>query len=203
MPKYVSGALPNPLTYLYDKATLSMSFPDLLNRCDEVYNSISLSVQQASRVEEDTRQQSNSKVWFEQRSGRVTASKLHSVLHTDMVHDSLDGTTNVTTTEVDDTVSTTVTVTSEVPTSTQDSLQVLDEDSGADSEEDDTLWCYCQQNLQEELVGCDNPSCKIKWFHLSYLQLKLSQLPKGKWYCPDCHKEKYQSKCKGKAEQNK
>ena len=89
VPKYVSGVLPNLLTYLYDKTTLSMSFPDLLNRCDEVYNSISLSVQQASRVEEDTRQQSNSKVWFEQRLGRVTASKLHSVLHTELSNPSV------------------------------------------------------------------------------------------------------------------
>jgi len=41
------------------KTTISLSFPDLLNRCDEVYNSISMSVQQAYRVEEDTRQQSS------------------------------------------------------------------------------------------------------------------------------------------------
>jgi len=79
--KYVSDALPNPLIYLYDKTALSLSFPDLLN---EAYNSISLSVEQPSRVQENTRQQSNSKVRFEQRSGRVTASKLHSVLHTEL-----------------------------------------------------------------------------------------------------------------------
>ena len=66
IPKYVSGALPNQLTYLYDKSTLSLSFPDVLNKCKEVYNSISLSVQPVSKVEEETRQQSNSRVWFEQ-----------------------------------------------------------------------------------------------------------------------------------------
>ena len=59
------------------------------NKCDEVYNSISISEQQASRVEENTRQQSNSKVWFEQRSGRVTASKLHSILHTELSNPSV------------------------------------------------------------------------------------------------------------------
>jgi len=82
VPKYISGKLPVPLTHLYDKTTLLLSFPDLLNMCNELYNSISLSVQQVSKVEEDNRQQANSKVWFEQRAGRVTASKLHSVLHT-------------------------------------------------------------------------------------------------------------------------
>ena len=105
--------------------------------------------------------------WFKQPA-EPSMGPLNEVV-LDVVHDSLDGTSNVTTTKVDDTVSTTVTVTSDVPTSTQDSLQVLDEDSGQDSEEDDTLWCYCKQNLQEELVSCDNPSCKIKWFHLSCL----------------------------------
>ena len=49
-----------------------------------MYSSVSLSVEQASRVEEDTWQQSNSKVWFEKRSGRVKASQLHSVLHTQL-----------------------------------------------------------------------------------------------------------------------
>ena len=89
LPKYISGALPHPLTSLYDEATLTLSFPDLLTKCDEIYNSVSLSVQQASRVEEDTQQQSNSKVWFEQRAGRVTASKLHSALHTQLSNPSV------------------------------------------------------------------------------------------------------------------
>ena len=33
-------------------------------------------------MEQETRKQSDSKVWFEQRAGRVTASKLYSILHT-------------------------------------------------------------------------------------------------------------------------
>jgi len=396
VPKYISGTLPVPLTHLYDKTALSLSFPELLNKCDDLYNSVSLTVQQASRVEEDTRQQSNSKVWFEQRSGRVTASKLHSVLHTELLNpsvsliksicypqrvkfsseactygckhedearyfysevmkanhslfaikssgllldptnpfvgaspdgivecscrgsgvleikcpysckdksfeiragehsffleeddsgnlhlkeshpyyyqiqlqmklygthycdfvawrkndmfiqrisydvtfitealnkippfvklcllpelvgkwftrpatsdslievgsevvcDSLDGAgPSGMTLPIVDTVS--ETVTSVTTTSSQD---VCDEDS----DEDGTLWCYCQQNIQEELVGCDNPTCRVKWFHLSCLQITSSQLPKGKWYCPDCHKERYQYKGKGKAKRNK
>ena len=31
VPMYVSGILPRPLTHLYDKAALSLSFPNLLN----------------------------------------------------------------------------------------------------------------------------------------------------------------------------
>ena len=36
-----------------------------------------------SLVEENTREQANSRIWFQQRSGRVTASKLKSVIDTD------------------------------------------------------------------------------------------------------------------------
>ena len=54
VPMYVSGILPRPLTHLYDKAALSLSFPDLLNKCDEVYGDIALSMQQAAKVEKET-----------------------------------------------------------------------------------------------------------------------------------------------------
>ena len=81
VPRYVSGILPKPLTYLYNEEALSMSFPDLLTKCNEIYDTISISVEQASAVEQETRKQSDSKVWFEQRAGRVTASKLYSITH--------------------------------------------------------------------------------------------------------------------------
>ena len=44
--------------------------------------SISVSVAQAKLIEEEIRKQSNSKIWHDQRSGYVTASRLYSVLHT-------------------------------------------------------------------------------------------------------------------------
>ena len=48
-----------------------------------------------------------------------------------------------------------------------------------------TLWCYCQQDKTEELmVGCDNPTCQIEWFHLSCLRLTVEQLSRGKWFFP-------------------
>jgi len=91
------------------------------------------------------------------------------------------------------------TVTSDAAhSSTHNNLQVCGEDCDQESEEDITLWCYCQKDLpEEELVGYDNPECARKWFHMSYLQLTLSTLPRGKWYCPDCHKTR-SKQCKGK-----
>jgi len=58
----------------------TLSYPDLLNKCEQVYQGIALTAEQAKTVEEKTRDQSGSKLWFQQRTGRVTA--LRSVLHT-------------------------------------------------------------------------------------------------------------------------
>ena len=38
---------------------------------------------QAVAIEKETRQQSESKIWFEQRAGRITASKFKAAIHTD------------------------------------------------------------------------------------------------------------------------
>ena len=58
------------------KMLLSLRFPELLLKCEEIYDGISISVAQAKLMEEETRKQSSSKIWFDQRSGCVTASRL-------------------------------------------------------------------------------------------------------------------------------
>ena len=35
------------------------------------------------------------------------------------------------------------------------------------------------------MVGCDNPSCPYKWFHLPCLKLTALSRSK-KWFCPEC-----------------
>ncbi|KAE8712450.1 PHD finger protein ING1 [Hibiscus syriacus] len=45
-------------------------------------------------------------------------------------------------------------------------------------------YCLCNQVSYGEMVACDNPDCKIEWFHFGCVGLK--ERPKGKWYCPDC-----------------
>ncbi|EDO33191.1 predicted protein, partial [Nematostella vectensis] len=49
-------------------------------------------------------------------------------------------------------------------------------------------FCVCQQPECEgdEMIGCDNPSCKYKWFHFTCIKLK--RAPKGGWYCKFCKK---------------
>ena len=60
-----------------------------------------------------------------------------------------------------------------------------------------SLWCYCEQDKpKESMVGCDNPACQIEWFHLSCLRLTVEQLPRGKWFFPECHKSRLQLRSK-------
>ena len=82
-PIYEKGVIPKPLTDLNDTAAMRMAYPDLLQRCEEVFSSISFSFNQAHLVEENTRMQSNCKLWIQQRAGRITASRFRETLHTD------------------------------------------------------------------------------------------------------------------------
>ena len=51
----------------------------------------------------------------------------------------------------------------------------------------DSIYCYCQNIEDGEMIGCDNQNCQYKWFHLRCVYL--DKAPKSKlWYCPDCRK---------------
>ena len=58
-------------------------------------------------------------------------------------------------------------------------------------EEDHGRWCYCKEEKGGEMVGCDNKSCHIKWFHLQCVGMTVSTIPHGKWFCPTCNAMKY------------
>ncbi|KAE8731885.1 PHD finger protein ING1 [Hibiscus syriacus] len=45
-------------------------------------------------------------------------------------------------------------------------------------------YCLCNQVSYGEMVACDNPNCKIEWFHFGCVDLR--EQPRGKWYCSDC-----------------
>ena len=48
------GIIPKPLTDLFNKSYLDLSYPDLLNKFEEVYSSYSISPEQAKSIEEET-----------------------------------------------------------------------------------------------------------------------------------------------------
>ncbi|ANZ77362.1 BA75_04642T0 [Komagataella pastoris] len=50
--------------------------------------------------------------------------------------------------------------------------------------DEEPVYCYCQQVSYGEMLGCDGIDCTREWFHLSCIGL--TQPPRGKWYCDEC-----------------
>ena len=51
-----------------------------------------------------------------------------------------------------------------------------------------TVWCYCRKEEYGDMVACDGGSCVYEWFH--YSCVGVFSEPKGKWFCPECRKDK-------------
>ena len=50
-------------------------------------------------------------------------------------------------------------------------------------------WCFCGGDKDNgEMIASDNELCKIGWFHTHCL--RITKIPNGKWYCPDCTRGK-------------
>ena len=76
VPLYVKGILPQPLTALYDQKYEEMPFSEILKACEALYDTVTITPEQANMVELKTRGQSKYKLWYEQRAGHITASIL-------------------------------------------------------------------------------------------------------------------------------
>ena len=67
-----------------------------------------------------------------------------------------------------------------------------------------TYKCICggeyNSKGKKTWIGCDSNACHNEWYHLSCVNLK--RIPKGKWYCPSCTKQKKTS-LKGKLDSDK
>ena len=79
-----SEALPVALTTLYNPSYNTFSPVELRGRKDGIYMNIILTIEDTidffQYLEEMTRQQSESPLWFTYRCGRITASKVHDVV---------------------------------------------------------------------------------------------------------------------------
>ncbi|KAK0441172.1 uncharacterized protein EV420DRAFT_1278864 [Desarmillaria tabescens] len=51
---------------------------------------------------------------------------------------------------------------------------------------DEPKYCYCERISFGEMIACDNPPCKIEWFHLSCTGLTEVPSQSKKWYCDNC-----------------
>ena len=84
VPKVSLPTFPKPMTSLCNPAHCKLNYLDLLKACDNV--SIEVTDDMAQAVEKETRKQSKTALWFKYRAGRVTASRMKAVCHTDITN---------------------------------------------------------------------------------------------------------------------
>ena len=72
------------LSALFDPSAMDLPYCDLLKKCEEVFESLTITNEQARNIEASTRDQAQSKTWFHYRAGRITSSKFKAAAHTDL-----------------------------------------------------------------------------------------------------------------------
>ncbi|ODV97568.1 hypothetical protein PACTADRAFT_140018 [Pachysolen tannophilus NRRL Y-2460] len=62
-------------------------------------------------------------------------------------------------------------------------------------------YCYCRTGDSGKMIACDNPKCKIEWFHYKCLGFKTNEKVPDTWYCKPCTElmEKKKNKNKKKS----
>ena len=81
VPKALDSQFPQPLSTLFDPENLTSNYLELLDVAKKVQ--IETTSEQCAALEKSTRKQANSRLWFQMRAGRVTASRFKAVCHTD------------------------------------------------------------------------------------------------------------------------
>ena len=71
------------LSSLFDESLADADYPTLVEKAEEAVQHLQITKKQQELVEEKTRDQANSRLWFRMRTGRITASKFKSAYHTD------------------------------------------------------------------------------------------------------------------------
>ena len=84
VPRAIIADLPQPLPdTLYDESCITMGRQELLDKSKAVFATMSVTQETADAIEKETQSQAQSRVWFDHRAGRVTASIFRAAAHTD------------------------------------------------------------------------------------------------------------------------
>ncbi|XP_076308585.1 uncharacterized protein LOC143224004 [Tachypleus tridentatus] len=86
VPAAVSVPLPQPLTLLRRHNPISVE--ELNQVCDDIFTSLTISVEEATALEKLTRQQWKSRLWYDHRAGRITPSKFKAACRTSVANPS-------------------------------------------------------------------------------------------------------------------
>ena len=81
-----SADLPQSFTSLKNSKYTKMKYHELSKECESV--TLTITEKMAEHVEAASRDQSNSKLWYKFRAGRITASRMKSVCHTNIANPS-------------------------------------------------------------------------------------------------------------------
>ena len=80
------GTFPQPLKSLQKPQYIDLNYLDLLDVCESTEIQITSEMSMAVKIE--TRLQSHSKLWYTHRAGRVTASRMKAICHTNVANPS-------------------------------------------------------------------------------------------------------------------
>lgn len=75
--------LPKPLSRLFKKENVNLSFEELKDKAEEIFLSLQISDAERWALEIATRDQRKNPLWMNQRAGRITASNMKSACRTD------------------------------------------------------------------------------------------------------------------------
>ena len=81
VPKSLCTGFLQPLSSLKKKSYLQLNYFELVAKCESV--TVDISRKMAEKVEQATRSQSHSKLWFKYSVERITASRMKAVCHID------------------------------------------------------------------------------------------------------------------------
>jgi hypothetical protein len=70
------------ISELYKPEALKMDYLTLLAECESTFDSLKITHEEVVILEESTKEQSSSNIWFLHRAGRITASNMKAAAHT-------------------------------------------------------------------------------------------------------------------------
>lgn len=86
VPKSTQPHFPQPLTALRSAEYIALNYHELLQVCENL--SIDITKESCDLIERETKSQNTSKLWYKYRAGRVTASRMRAVCHTNLANPS-------------------------------------------------------------------------------------------------------------------
>lgn len=80
VPMALKDGYPRPLGQLYEAENVGMTYKELLDKSEKVFEDLFITDAQCELVEQQTKGQASSKMWYTYRCGRITASKFGAVI---------------------------------------------------------------------------------------------------------------------------